>query len=175
MNKKNNIMEYLEDELQTPHFGNNKKNKTVVEESFGKKFRKITSDSIKNFENNEKCKNKKLKKYKTKSKGKTKSKSKEKNDKKFKSSKSKKNKDYSLSLQIEQKYENPLEKKTKNKDYSFSLPIQYKYENPLVIFLQKKLQLRDDFDQNHSEKFLYEKELAFQQFQMNENADYLEN
>ena len=41
--------------------------------------------------------------------------------------------------------------------------------------MKKKIELRNDFDQNNSEKFLTEKELAFQQFEMNENADNLDN
>ena len=64
---------------------------------------------------------------------------------------------------------------TKNEKISgLSLPIEQKYENLFDIFLKKKIQLRNDFDQNNSEKFLSEKELAFQQFQMNEDDDSLD-
>lgn len=66
-------------------------------------------------------------------------------------------------------------KYNKKKVSGISLPIDKKYENPFEIFLKKKLTLRNDFDQDNAEKFLAEKELAFQQFRMNENADYLDN
>ena len=94
----------------------------------------------------------KVKKIKNKIKEKNKSKSKEKSKNKHESSASK-----------------------KKIISSISLPVEQKYDNPFDSFLKKRIKLRDDFDKNHSENFLNEKELAFQKFQMDENADYLDN
>ena len=147
-------MEHSESENPTPRFGYNKDHKNLLEELLGKKYRKSTLDSTKKLKNEEKFNIKKNEKSKskTKSKEKIKNKSKEKSKSKDKSSKSK-----------------------KKIPYSFSLPVEQKYENPFDIFLQKKIKLRDDFNQNNSEKFLSEKESAFQQFRMNEDADNLDN
>ena len=139
-------MEYLKDDVPTPHFGISIDNKYSVEGLLEKRI----SKSSKNFPEYVKSLENSKKKSKSKSKEKSKKKSKERSNKKHKSSKDKKTKITSLSLPIEQKYENTFD-----------------------IFLKKKLQLRNDFDQNHSEKFLSEKELAFQEFEMDENADRL--
>ena len=81
------------------------------------------------------------------------------------------------------KYKNESKEENKNKinflnknknHFSGTLPIEEKYENPFDIFIKKRIKLRNDFDQINSEKLLFEKELAFQQFQMDENADYLD-
>ena len=146
-------MSHLQEESPTPHFAWGQDNNTLIEESLGKKTPKSDKDVpkfAKNKEKYKKCKNKES--SKSKNKGKTKKKSKEKSKKQHKSSKSK-----------------------KKKKSSISLPIDQKCENPFDIFLQKKIKLRDDFDKNHSETFLTEKELAFQQFQMNEDADFIDN
>ena len=143
-------MEFSKDEPPTPHFGNLKGNITLSKELLEKKFpksSKVFTNYVKNNEN-----------YKKKSKGKIKKKEKSKNKSKEKS----KNKNKSSNSKI-------------NVISSASLPIGHKYKNPLDIFLKKRLQLRNDFDQRNSEKFLSEKELAFQQFRMNENADYIDN
>ena len=151
-------MEYSKDELMTPRFGYSKNNKNPSEGLLGKSISKYTKDVleyVKNEENHKNTENKKSKskkKSKNKSKEKNKSKSKEKSKNKHNSSKQKKS---TIS--------------------SISLPVEQKNENPFDIFLKKRIKLRDDFDKNHSENFLYEKELAFQKFQMNENADYLDN
>ena len=99
-----------------------------------------------------KAKEKYKKKEKRKSKSKKNKKISEKSKSKHKSSKSKKKKIPGKSNTVEQRYENPLEN-----------------------FLKKKLELRNDFDQDNSEKFLAEKELAFQQFQMDANFELLDN
>ena len=141
-------MEFLKNDTPTPRFGYSKNNKTLADGSLGKRSSKSSKDFsqyAKSFEKNQK-------KSKSKSKEKSKRKSKEKSKNKDKSSKDKKNKITSLSL-----------------------PIEQQYENPLYIFLKKKIQLRNDFDQSHTEKFLSEKELAFQEFEMTEDADHLNN
>ena len=82
-----------------------------------------------------------------------KSKSKERSKNKSRENKKRKSKEKS-----ENKYKSP---KSEQKDiYSISFKIEQKYENSFDIF---------------SEKFLVEKELAFQKFLMIENADYLDN
>ena len=151
-------MEYSKDEFMTPRFGIIKDNKISSEGLLGKNISKYTKDVLQYVNNKEKRqdkeneKSKSKKKIKNKSKEKNKSKTKEKSKTKHDSSKSKKKITYSISLPIEQKYENPFDN-----------------------FLRKRIKLRDDFDKNHSENFLNEKESAFQEFQMDENADYLDN
>ena len=147
-------MEYSKDETPTPHFGISIEDNYLVDDLLGKKIAK-SSKYFPKFEttiekHKSKSKSKSKGKSKSKSKEKIKSKSKERSNKKHKSSKDKKNKITSLSL-----------------------PIKQQYENPLFILFQKKMQLRNDFDHKHSEKFLSEKELAFQEFEMDENADNL--
>ena len=146
MNFLYNIMEYSEDVSFTPYFGKREYNTTLIEKLLGRKNPKSANDVFKYV------KNKKEYNSKNKEKSMKKNKSKEKSESKGKSLKSKNEKISGLSLPIEQKYENLFD-----------------------IFLKKKIQLRNDFDQNNSEKFLSEKEFAFQQFQMNENADFLDN
>ena len=146
-------MEYSENEPSTPRFGYNIDNKTSVEGFLSKRVKKASSSSTKyevNKDNKEKSKSKEGNKKNRKEK--SKSKNKEDNKNKHKTSKSK-NKNIS---------EEPE-------------PIGQKYENPYDNFLKKRIKLRNDFDQSNSEKFLFEKELAFQQFGINEDADYLEN
>ena len=145
-------MEFSKDEPPTPHFGNCKGNITLSKKLLEKKFPKSSKVFTNYVKDNEDSKKKSKGKIKNKEKSKNKSKEKSKNKNKNKSSKSK-----------------------INVISSASLPIGHKYENPLDIFLKKRLQLRNDFDQRNSEKFLSEKELAFQQFRMNENADYIDN
>ena len=140
-------MEYSDNEPQTPSFGHCGDNNTLFDEPLVKRITKSTYDKYQNVNKNEKVKNKK----KQKSQSKEKSKNKEKSKSRHKSSKSKNKKISGKSTQVEQNYVNPLD-----------------------IFLKKKLKLRNDFDQNNSEKFLSEKELAFQQFQMNEDDDSLD-
>ena len=147
-------MEHSQEENPTPHFAWGLDNKALCEDLLGRRITKSDKNvpqCVKNKEKNKKCKNKENSKNKNKEKNK--SKSKEKNKNKQESSKPKKKIISSVSLPIGQKYD----------------------KNPFDIFLQKKIKLRDDFDQNHSEIFLSEKELAFQQFQMNEDADNLDN
>ena len=82
-----------------------------------------------------------------------KSKSKERSENKSKENKNRKGKEKSKI-----KYKST---KSKHKNISsISLPNDKKYDNPFDIF---------------SEKFLLEKELAFQKFLINEDADYLDN
>ena len=140
-------MEYSINVASTPYFGECKSNTTLLEESLAKRALKHADELFQYVENKKKYKNKKN------------------NDKK----KSKKKiKDKSKSRQ-----KSPKSKKSKI--FGKTVPIEQKYENPLVFFIQKKIKLRNDFDQNNSEKFLSEKESAFEKFQMNENADYLDN
>ena len=153
-------MEYSQDETPTPHFGSGKKEKFASKTLFEKKFPKSTKDVPQCIQCKEKSKNKSKSKEKSKRKEKSISKNKEKSKNKNKE-KSKK------------KHNSSKSKKTTIS--SVSLPIEQKYENIFDVFLQKKLKLRGDFDQNNSENFLTEKELAFQQFQMNEDADYLDD
>ena len=140
-------MEYSENEPPTPYFGNSKDNMTLFEEFLGRRLSKSARDISQYIKNLEKHKSKNHEKSKEKKKNKSKNKK-----SKHKSSK-------------------PKKKKVSGK----SLPTEQKYENPFDIFLKKKIELRNDFDQNNSEKFLSEKESAFEKFQMNENADYLDN
>ena len=142
-------MEYSENEPSTPCFGNYDDSRFIYEKLVGKKIPKSDNDVFQYLKKNDKCQhNKKEKKSQKKSKSKKKNKEKGKN----KSSKSKAKK---ASL--------------------MSLPVEKNYENPFDIFLKKKIELRNDFDQKNSEKFLLEKEFAFQQFRINENADYLDD
>ena len=143
-------MEYFAEEPSTPCFGNYVNNSNLFEELLIKRISKSTNDVSQYLKKNEEHKN--IKKEKKQNKEKTKHKNKEKSKSRHKSSKSKTKKVSGISLSINQKYENPLDN-----------------------FIKKKLKLRNDFDQNHSEKFLSEKELAFQQFQMNEDDVLLEN
>ena len=146
-------MENLEEtSLPTPYFGPYKKNKILLEELLGKRILNSTSDVFQNLKNNKKSKNTKKEKSKEKRKDKNKSKKKSKSKNRHKNSKTKTKKV-------------PL----------ISFPIEQNYENPFDIFLKKRISLRNDFDQNNSEKFLFEKELAFQQFWINEDSDYLDN
>ena len=150
-------MEYSEDEPFTPRFGLTKDNAISLKNFFSKRTRKSSTLSTTNDENkdkhkkNEKNKIKNEEKSKNKSKEKNKSKSREKGKNKCKSSKSKK-------------------KYSSGNDHTD----EKNCENPFENFMKKKIELRNDFDQNNSEKFLTEKELAFQQFEMNENADKLD-
>ena len=147
-------MEHTEDAQSTPRFGCNADNKTSTE-FLSKQIRKTSSDYNKKEENKEKYNNSKNEKDKSKNKEEETNNNKEKNKIKENS----KNNSF----------------KSKNKIIS-DVPylIEHKNENPFDNFLKKKIILRNDFDQNNSEKFLSEKEFAFQQFLMNENADYLE-
>ena len=152
-------MEFSGDESPTPRFGNEKDNKTIIKESLGNRIPKFNTDVIQYLNNKKKSKDKKKcskeKSEKSKSKEKRKSKNKNKSKEKSKSQ-------YKFSI-------------LKNENISgLSLPIEYKYENPLYVLLKKKLELRNDFDQNNSEIFLSEKELAFQQFQMNDNENIID-
>lgn len=145
-------MEYYQNETSTPCFGNYQNDKNLLDKLLRKRIPKSNNTLSQYVKNKEKYEKKEKSKEKSKEKNKSKSKSKEKSKSKYKSSKSK-----------------------KNKNFGKSLPIEHKYENPLDIFLKKKIVLRNDFDQNNSEKFLSEKELAFHQFRMDEDADYLED
>ena len=156
----NNNMEYSKCELETPRFGSNKNNKALSEELLEKRIQKYDKDIHHHVKNKDKYKRSKTKeKSKSKEKGKNKNKNKEKNKSKSK-----------------EKVKNQLQPSTQKKSSvsSISLPVEQLYKNPLDIFLKKKIKLRDDFDQNNSEKFLLEKEMAFQQFQMNGDADNLD-
>ena len=134
-------MEYHVNEVSTPYFGKRKYNTDLLEGSLAEGMLKSTNELSKYVKNKEKYNNEK-----NNERSKSKKKSKEKSKSKKKSSKTK-----------------------KNNNFGKSLPIKQKYENPLFILLKKKLELRNDFDQNNAEKFLSEKELAFQQFRMNED------
>ena len=160
-------MEYSDYELSTPRFGNYEDSKNLNEELLGKVIRKSSSSSTKNCENEEKYNNKKDK-IKIKAKEKSKNKSKEK--RKSKSDRKSKNKS-------KEKNENKF-KVSKEKDkYNSGIYISNneKTGNPFDDFLKKKIKLRNDFDQINSEKLILEKELAFQQFEIDENADYLDD
>ena len=140
-------MEYSINVASTPYFGECKSNTTLLEESLAKRALKHADELFQYVENKKKYKNERS------------------NDKK----KSKKKiKDKSKSRQ-----KSPKSKKSKI--FGKTVPIEQKYENPLVFFIQKKLELRNDFDQNNSEKFLSEKELPFQECRMSEDADQLNN
>ena len=144
-------MEYLKGEPSTPRFGNNTR------------IRKASSGSTKYEEIKEKHKSVN-EKSRNKSKEGNKNNSKEKTKNKNKSKSKEKNKNKLKSLN------------SKNKHISEApLPGKQKHENLYDNFLKKRIKLRNDFDQNNSDKFLLEKELAFQQFRINENADFLDN
>ena len=146
-------MDHSKNEPSTPRFGCSKDNTISFKVKPEKKSAKSSKDVSKCIKYKEKIKSKsKFIKSKSKSKEKAKSKSKEKSKNKRKSSNSK-----------------------KKINYSSSLPVEHKYENPLELFLKKRLKLRNDFDQKNSEKFLSEKELAFEHFKMKHNADELDN
>ena len=149
-------MEDSEVDPQTPCFGPYRKNKNLIEELLGKRIPNSTNDVSKYVKYDEKSKNSKKEKSKSKKKNKDKSKSKDKSKEKSKS---------------KRKYSKPKNKKVS----AMSSPLEQKYENPFDNFLKKRIDLRNDFDQINSDKFLSEKELAFQQFRINEDADYLEN
>ena len=140
-------MEYPDNDPPTPSFGNYEESKTLFEEVL-KKITKSADDVSQYVKNKEKHKNHK----KRKSQSKEKKKSKEKSKSRRKSSK-------------------PKNKKISGR----TAPVNQNYENPFDIFLQKKIKLRNDFDQNNSEFFLSEKEIAFQKFQLDEDADYLDD
>ena len=154
-------MEFSGDESPTPRFGNEKDDKTVIKESLGNRIPKFNTDIIQYLKTKKKSKDKKKcsKEKSEKSKSKEKRKSKNKNTNKSKE-------------KIKTKYKFSI---LKNENISgLPLPIEHKYENPLYVLLKKKLELRNDFDQNNSEIFLSEKELAFQQFQMNDNENIID-
>ena len=142
-------MEYPVNEAPTPYFGKRKFKTDLLEGLLAERMLKSTNELSQYVKNEDKEKNIN---EKNNERSKNKKKSKEKSKSKKKSSKSK-----------------------KKKNFGKSLPIKQKYENPLIIFLNKKLELRNDFDQNNTEKFLSEKELAFQQFRMNEDDNCLDN
>ena len=97
------------------------------------------------------------------------------NKKKYKNERSNDKKKSKKKIKDKSKSRQKSPKSKKSKIFGKTVPIEQKYENPLVFFIQKKLELRNDFDQNNSEKFLSEKELAFQECRMSEDADQLNN
>ena len=155
-------MDYSDDEHSTPRFGNCIDYKTSFEEFLSKKIRKSSSGSTQNLEIENEEKYKKNERSKNKKRSRNKSKEKRNSSGKYKNESKEENK-------------NKINFLNKNKNYfSGALPIEEKYKNPFDIFIKKRIKLRNDFDQINSEKLLFEKELAFQQFQMDENADYLD-
>ena len=149
-------MENSKDEPQTPRFGYCEDNAILSKEQSVKRVQtssKAISKYLKNKEKN-KSRNKETSKITEKSEEKRKEKNKNKSKEKSKNKSSKSNKKIISST---------------------SLPTEHKYVNPLDAFLKKKLELRNDFDQENSEKFLLEKELAFQKFRINEDADFIDN
>ena len=162
-------MEYSKEEPLTPRFGYSKDSETLFEESLSKRFRKSSLDSPKNEKTEEKYTNKKNEKVKSKIKSKEKSKNKSKEKTKSKNKEKTKSKSKEDS---KNKYKSSKQKKSIS---GTSLPSEKKYQNSFDILLNKKLMIRNDFDQNNSEKFLSEKELAFQQFKMSKDADLLDD
>ena len=153
-------MEYLEDDPQTPRFGNYQTSIIEYKELFAKRINNSIKDAIKYIDNKEEYKKKEKSKKKTKSTNKERSKY---NNKEKSKSKSK------------EKNKKKSSKSRKRNTSGLSLPVEQKYENPFDIFLKKRIELRNDFDQNNSEKFLSDKELAFLKFKIDENADNLDN
>ena len=160
-------MEYSKNESSTPRFGYNQCNKTLYEELLRKETQKSTKDTFQNVKNKEKSKNKHNEKGKSKSKERSKNKNKERSKNKI-MEKNKRN------SKMKSNDENKSFKPKKNV-YEISFSSEQKNVNYYDIFLKKKIILRNDFDQNHSEKFLSEKEFAFKQFQMSEDDDALDN
>ena len=154
-------MEYLEDDPQTPRFRNYQTSIIESQELFVKRIQNSIKDVIKYIDNKEYNKKEK-RKSKTKSRNKERSKYNNKEKSKSKSKGKSKNK-------------HEFSKSNKKNISGLSLPVEQKYENPFDIFLKKRIELRNDFDQNNSEKFLSDKELAFLQFKIDENADNLDN
>ena len=102
------------------------------------------------------------------------------------------NKDIFQYVKNKEKYKNPKSEKSKNKERSKSKSKKKRkneskenskinYESPpprqrnmSYMTVQVRQEIENSFD-IFSENFLIEKDLAFQQFLMNEDADYLEN
>ena len=154
-------MEYSDNEHSTPRFGYGIDNKTLFDEILIKGTRKSSSSSTQDLEDEEKCK----KKEKIKNKEGSRSKSR----KKSKTNKKNINKN-------EENTKTSINNQNKDKKCISGIPFLFeeKNENPFDIFIKKRIKLRNDFDQINSEKLLSEKESAFQEFKMNENADYLD-
>ena len=155
-------MEYSDNEHSTPRFGYGI-DKKLFDEILKKGTRKSSSSSTQGLENEEKCKKKEKIKNKEGSRSKSRKKSKNKSYKK------------NINKNMENTKTN-INNQNKDKKCISGIPFLFEEENenPFDIFIKKRIKLRNDFDQINSEKLLSEKESAFQEFKMNENADYLD-
>ena len=158
-------MEYSDNEHLTPRFGYGI-DKKLFDEILKKGTRKSSSSSTQGLENEEKYKKKEKIKIKNKEGSKSKSR------KKSKSKSNKKNTNES-----EENIKTNINNQNKDKKCISGIPFLFeeKNENPFDVFIKKRIKLRNDFDQINSEKLLSEKESAFQEFKMSENADYLDS
>ena len=139
-------MEHSEKMPVTPRFGISKDNNVLFEKGLGKTIPNCSKDIIQCNKNIEKFKNTKNEKSKPKNKEKNENISKEKIKNKSKE---------------KSKAKHKSSKSKKKNNSTIILPFGKKFEQtPFDIF---------------SEKFLHEKEQAFQQFQMNDYADFLGN
>ena len=151
----------MENEHPTPRFGNNIDDNKIPVKFVSQSIRKVSSGSNKYEEKKEKYKSVEGK-NKSKNKGGHKNNSNEKIKNKIKNKKHSKNKHKSS--------------KSKNKNISeVPPPVMQEYGNLFDNFLKKRIKLNNYFDQSNTDKFLLEKELAFQQFLIKENADSLDN